>query len=388
MKWHRLFLWATAVALIMGCSVNNEGNIADEPDIPTTPENPVIPTQQTPCVGADLSQWLAYKNGGAEWRCNGTTIENVPAFFSENGYNATRLRLFVNPDTNTTACQSLDYVIESAQAMRDAGMDICIDFHYSDTWADPGKQTIPEAWKGLDATALASQLYQYTRDCLTALKNCNITPTLIQIGNEITAGMLWNTGRIDVWGGTHDNPTQWKNFLALMQNATKACREVFPTAKVVVHIDRGGDAETAQRYYKRIAEVDYDIIGLSYYPYWHGTLAQLEQTLLVLTSQFPEKKIMIMETGIGYNEWSDDSATAQYGNYPSTPQGQEKFMNDLVTLLNQYEQVSGVFYWFPEETKIDWQCKHRIDLNRGLFDRETSEVLPAFYSLPQFYKIL
>ncbi len=386
MKWCNLII-AVVLACCMSCSDDNGNNGSGNNGNGDTPTPPEVDVTTVPkCVGADLSQWLAYKNDGAEWKYNNTAIDNIPAFFSENGYGVARLRLFVNPDLNSTACQDLEYVIESAKAMRDAGMAICLDFHYSDTWADPAKQYKPAAWESLSSSQLQNKIYNYTKEVLETLSAQDITPTHIQIGNEITAGMLWDTGRIGVWGDTYDHPTQWSNFLSLLRNAAKACREAAPQAKIIVHIDRGGDVETAKRYYQRISDIDYDIIGLSYYPYWHGTLSKLNATLTTLSATFPNKEIMIMETGIGYNEWSDDSATTQYGNYATTPEGQTQFMNDLVNTLKQHNHVTGVFYWFPEETLLDWRSSYRIDLNRGLFDKETGELLPAFFSLPTFAK--
>ncbi len=387
MKWYK-FMMIAALTCCMACNDdggnndNNGNNTGGNNDIPQPPvENPIDTHHY---VGADLSQWLVYKEDGAVWKCEGTVIDNLPAFFAESGYNVARLRLFVDPDKSSTACQDLDYVIESATAMQAAGMNICLDFHYSDTWADPAKQHKPQAWSTLDVTALKNKIYDYTRETLQTLKNHHITPSHIQIGNEITAGMLWNTGRVSVWGESHDTPQQWDNFLGLLRNAAKACREECPDARIIVHIDRGGDAETARRYYERIADIDYDIIGLSYYPYWHGTLGQLGNTLRTLSNTFPKKAIMIVETGFGYNEWSDDSATTAYGNYASTPEGQKQFLTDLVTTIKQYDNVTGIFYWFPEETLIDWRSSHRIDLNRGLFDKETGEALPAFDALCNF----
>lgn len=364
--------------------VDNNTQTTDSID---TPDEPFTPTGKY--VGADLSQWLAYKNDNAVWKENGTTITDLPQYFADGGYNVARLRLFVNPDLNATACQDLDYVIESARAMRDAGMQICLDFHYSDTWADPGKQYKPVAWESLGTTELAEKVYTYTREILTSLQNENVAPTLIQIGNEITGGMLWETGRVSVWGESgdaYDTEEQWSNFRLLLSKASEACREVCPEAKIIVHTDRGGDVATAQRYYARIDDVDYDVIGLSYYPYWHGSLSMLSNTLRTLSKNHPNKEIMIMETGFGYNQWSDDSATANYGNYASTPNGQKQFLTDLVATLNQHDHVTGVFYWFPEETYIDWHSIYRIDLNRGLFDKESGNVLPAFGCLPEFGK--
>lgn len=359
---------------------NNPGNDNNT----DTPDEPLVPSSKL--VGADLSQWLGYKNDNAVWKDNGVTITDLPQFFSDNGYNIARLRLFVNPDLSSTACQDLDYVIASARAMRDAGMSICLDFHYSDTWADPGKQYIPAEWQNLSATDLVEKVYTYTKETLNTLKNENIVPTHIQIGNEITAGMLWDAGRVSVWGDKYDTATQWNNFILMLSKASAACREVCPEAKVIVHIDRGGDVETSRRYYERIKDVDYDVIGLSYYPYWHGSLSQLSTTIRTLSANHADKEIMVVETGFGYNEWSDDSATADYGSYASTPEGQKQFLTALVSTLKQCNKVTGVFYWFPEETYIDWRSTYRIDLNRGLFNKDTGNALPAFYCLPEFAK--
>lgn len=384
MKWYKL-LSALTLLCCIGCNtIEPDNNGADDNGSGNNSGNTEIPVTQTRLVGADLSQWLAYRNDNAEWYCNGETIDNLPAFFAENGYNTSRLRLFVTPDRNSTACQDIQYIIESAEAMCSAGMNICLDFHYSDTWADPGKQTIPAEWESLDAVALANKVYEYTRQTLLTMAAHNVSPTLIQIGNEITAGMLWDTGRVSVWEDNYNTPEQWNNFTLLLSNAAKACREVCPDAKIVIHIDRGGDAATSMRFYEKMAAIDYDVIGLSYYPYWHGSLTQLGSTVNQLSTHYPDKEIMIMETAFGYNEWSDDTATAQYGNYASTPEGQKRMMSDLVKTLQQYSHVTGIFYWFAEETKIDWRSSYRIDLNRGLFDKESGEVLPAFYTLPEF----
>ena len=388
MKWYKL-LSVIAVSCCIACTPNEPGDNGNENNDNNssntdTPGTSTLP--ETRLVGADLSQWKAYHDDHAEWYSNGKAIDNLPAFFADNGYSIARLRLFVNPDLNSTACQDLQYVIESARAMRDAGMSICLDFHYSDTWADPGRQDKPTAWQSLDAVELAHRVYQYTQETLLALQAENIVPTHIQIGNEITAGMLWDTGRVGVWDESYNTPRQWSNFTSLLSNAAKACREVCPDAKNIIHTDRGGDSATAVRYYNKVANIDYDVIGLSYYPYWHGPLSQLSNTINQLSTHYPSKEIMIMETGFGYNQWSDDSASTSYGNYASTPEGQKKMLTDLVATLKPYKNVTGLFYWFPEETLIDWRSTYRIDLNRGLFDKETGEVLPAFYTLPQFGK--
>lgn len=399
MKWTKLLFIAVA-ACFVACAEkeplegtqgkndpvvdnNTSGNTDNTGNDDTTDEEVTFTDK---FVGADLSQWLAYKNNNAIWKENGTVIRNIPQYFYDNGYNAARLRLFVNPDLNSAACQDLDYVIESAEAMRDAGMKICLDFHYSDTWADPGKQYKPAAWETLGTEDLAEKVYSYTHEVLTELKSRNIDLALIQTGNEITGGMLWDNGRANVWDDAFNTDEQWNNFRLFLSKASTACREVYPDAKIIIHTDRGGDMETARRYYALMEEVDYDVIGLSYYAYWHGRFSQLGGVINVLSNNHPDKEIMIMETAFGYNEWSDDTASTDYGSYDETPEGQKQFLTDLVTFLKQYDHVTGVFYWFPEETYIDWRCPYRIDQNRGLFDKDTGNTLPAFGCLPEFGK--
>lgn len=370
MKWHTLLLMA-AIASTIGC--NEKDN---DPEVE-------LPVETVRTVGADLSQWIAYRDNGAVYTQNGEEITNIPSFFAQNGFNTARIRLFVNPDKQTEACQDLDYVIETAESCRDAGMKICLDFHYSDTWADPGKQYTPSGWATLDAAALATKVYDYTRETLLSLKGRNIVPSQIQIGNEITAGMLWESGRIDVWGGDADTPEQWTQFLAMLQNASKACREICPDAKIIVHTDRGGDSETATRYYERIASIEYDVIGLSYYPFWHGNFTELEKTLKTLSTAYPDKEIMIVETAYPNHTWGYPTDASVTCTYPFNPNGQAAYLTHLVQTLKKYEKVTGVFYWYPEETLIA-PFYGRIDLHRGLFDCETGEVLPGINRLKDF----
>ncbi len=381
MKLHRLFILA-AFAMLASCgeSGNNSNDYKDEPEIIEPSTSP--DTLKT--LGADLSQWLIYSQNNAIWKHQGNRIYDIPKLFASNGFNTARIRLFVNPDKKSTAMQDIDYVIESAKTFASAGMELCLDFHYSDTWADPGKQTKPAAWNDLSATDLSSQLYNYTKQTLLSLKAEGISPKQIQIGNEITGGMLWEDGRIGVWNDKYDTAEQWNRFLSFLSNTSKACREVCPQAKIIIHTDRSGDTETAQRFYNRINSIDYDIIGLSYYPHWHGTLTQLRNTLTTLSRLFPHKEIMIVETAYTYNEWGDDNATADISDYPPTPAGQDLFLAHLISTLKEYKNVTGLFYWFPEETNIDWRCIYRMDLNRGLFDKETGESMPGLVRMKEF----
>ena len=359
-----------SMAMLTGCDKKNDA-------IETPPEAP------TRFVGADLSQWLVYKENHAIYTDNGSPIENVPQYFAQKGFNIARIRLFVAPDMQSEACQDINYVIRTARACIDAGMLICLDFHYSDTWADPGKQYTPKEWESLSVAEMAQQVYNYTRESLSRLKEEGITPAQIQIGNEITGGMLWESGRISVWDEAANTPTQWENFLSYLRNASKACREVCPNAQIIIHIDRGGDSETAIRYYQKVANIDYDIIGLSYYPFWHGSFSHLETTLQSLQKKFPQKEVMIVETAYPHQESDYGESGNAACDYPFTPEGQASYLSDLVRLLKRYDNVTGVYYWYPEETYVE-PFYGRIDLHRGMFDEYTGEVLPAIKQLKDF----
>ena len=147
-------------------------------------------------VGGDISMLPKYEEAGVVYKDkSGNTVSDVIAFFKQEGLNAMRVRLFVDPskDNDKAVCQDIEYVKKLGKRIKDAGMKFMLDFHYSDTWADPGKQWTPDAWKSLSDTELAQKVYDYTKDCLQQLKSAGAEPDMIQTGNEISYGMLWGT---------------------------------------------------------------------------------------------------------------------------------------------------------------------------------------------------
>lgn len=329
-------------------------------------------------VGGDISRLPEFETAGAVYKdASGNTITPL-TFFKEQGWNAIRVRLFVNPSTTATdgAVQSLDFVTKLGKRIKDAGYQFMLDFHYSDTWADPGKQYIPTSWtKDKSASALQDTLYNYTKRCLQHLVANGAQPDLIQTGNEISYGMLWDVGKVQAY-----STSNWDVFTGMLKRAIAACREVCPKAKVIIHTERSGDATTSVKYYSLIKQygVDYDIIGLSYYPFYHGFLPALETTLTNLESNFPNKKIMIVEFGYYHNYYKgnyDYTST-----YPATNAGQKAITDDLITLLKKHSQVNGLFWWYPEENSAlnNW-------LNYGLFDcYDGNKALPALFELKNF----
>ena len=341
-------------------------------------------------VGGDISMLTKYEEAGVEYKDKGGNTVQPLTFFKEQGLNAMRVRLFVDPsqDSDKGVCQDLDYVKALGKRIKDAGLSLMLDFHYSDTWADPGKQWTPDAWKTLTDAQLAQQVYEYTKDCLQQMKDAGATPDFIQTGNEISYGMLWGTQA--AVGSNNNNrcytnspAANWNRFFNLLKQAGKACREICPDAKIVIHSERTPKANVLTDYFDRMKAnaIDYDIIGLSYYPDHHGSFTVLESALSALESKSYGKNIMIVETGYGYN-WSIGSEYSYTWAYPLTEEGQRQFTADLIEALNAHESVTGLFWWWPEDNGD----KNVTDKwwNAGLYNHSSGAPYAAFYELKKF----
>ena len=346
-------------------------------------------------VGGDISLLTKYEENGANYKdVDGNNIDNVLAFLKGQDMNAMRVRLFVDPNNATKAekgqgvCQDLNFVKNLGKKIKDAGLKFMLDFHYSDTWADPGKQGTPASWIEVN-TPTYEYIYTYTKESLQVLVDAGATPDFIQIGNEISFGMLWDECKVSAnsaWNAYLD--TNWDHLATALKNASKACREVCSEAKIIIHTEQCANNPTLDvAFYNRVKdnEVDYDIIGVSYYPYFKGPVNKLDNGLTQLETNFPEKKIMVVETGCGYKYEMGDK-DKQY--YPLTYEGQRQFTEDLVTMLNNHESVIGLFWWFLEanEYGLDWNTKRVTDgwYNASLFDNSTGKALPALYELKKF----
>ena len=342
-------------------------------------------------VGGDISLLPKYEQAGVVYKDkNGNTVSDVIAFFKQEGMNAMRVRLFVDPskDSDKAVCQDLEYVKSLGKRIKDAGLSLMLDFHYSDTWADPAKQWTPDSWKTLNDADLANKLYEYTKDCLQQLKDAGAEPDMIQTGNEISYGMLWgtqaavgnnNTNRCF----TNSSAANWNRFYNLLKKAGQACREECPNAKIILHSERTANTTVLLDYFDRMKNngIDYDIIGLSYYPEHHKTLAQLESALTSLEKKQYGKDIMIVETGYSY-AWSIGGEYDYTGTYPYTEEGQRQFTADLVAKLNNHASVKGLFWWWPEDngnksvTNKWW--------NAALYNHNTGKPYAALYELKNF----
>ena len=332
-------------------------------------------------LGGDVSLLPSYEEQGTVYKdYDGQKVSLLP-FLKQQGWNMIRVRLFVDPQNAPAnhkgegVCQDLDYVIGLCRQIKKAGMQVMLDFHYSDTWADPGKQFTPKRWEGCDAKSLADSVYAYTRRSLQAMKRAGVAPEMIQVGNEITNGMLWPTGKLDPSG-----IEGFDTLCSFLKAGSKACREVCPKAQIIIHTEKAGDWDITRNYYRQLRDhrVDYDIIGLSYYPMWHGTISNLGKTLDNLSWLFPEKPVMIVEAAAYYSHdndpWAKPDQFSEF--YPISVEGQTQFTSELVTELLRHHNVIGLFWWFPEENAFNNQVTKGW-LNRGLFDNHTGKALPA-----------
>ena len=395
--------------------VNNDGevNIADVNTVigiilGTGAQEPY----EGPVVGGDISMLTKYEDHQRKaltygitnahyYDVDGRIIDDVITWTKQQGWNAARVRLFVNPDNASAAdkgqgvIQDLEIVKVLGQRIKQAGMMFLLDFHYSDSWADPVKQYTPAEWAGLDDEQLEQRVYEYTRDCLHALNEAGATPDYIQTGNEISYGMLWGpvgTPADQLKKCYSGSETNWLRFANLLKAAGRACREECPKAKIILHTERVAKPSIMINFYNQMKRklVDYDIIGLSYYPYYHGDLANLTNALNSLSNNYQDKDIMIVETGYSYHyQISGDYDLS--GTWPLTAEGQRKFTADMIASVKPYSHVKGIFWWFPEANEYGlggnyWSILHVNDqwYNAGLWNHQTGRATSALYELNSF----
>lgn len=345
-------------------------------------------------VGGDISLLPKYEEKKAVYKDkDGKSISDVLLFMKEQGMNAMRVRLFVDPSQapadhkDQGVYQDLAYVKALGKRIKDAGMTFLLDFHYSDTWTDPSKHSTPASWTATSAEELAQTLYDYTVSALNELKEYGAEPDYIQVGNEITYGQLWPTGHIQPyspWGGYPKSNGSWDNFYLYIKKGTEACRFACPNAKVVIHVEMSKSGYNVMPFFQKFTTYnpDYDIIGLSYYPYYHGNLTTLNNLLTSLESTYPSKKIQLVEAGYPNAYYPGDASFDYTATYPATPEGQQSFTKALINTLNTHANVDGLYWWYPEANgnyvSSNWY-------NMGLWNNNSPhKALPALYELKNF----
>ena len=355
-------------------------------------------------VGGDLSVLLKYEEQSATYLDkDGKAIADVLTFVKEQGWNTIRVRLFDDPskDTDKNVCQDIEYVKRLGKRIKDAGLYFLLDIHYSDTWADPEHQVFPYSWS-MWSWYPDESVYKYTKEWLGSLVSAGATPDFIQTGNEISFGMLWGfnlNGKYEDWdeyGGHLEATADWKdytnkhwdNFTNMLKAAGRACREECPNAKIIIHTEQCANNPTLDvAFFNRIKQygIDYDIIGISYYPYFKGPLANLDNGLTELEAHFPDKMIQLVETGYP-SKWEVPGTSYNYtSTYPYSHEGQRKYTADLITMLNKHTKVNGLSWWYAEANAKG--CTGSLKegwYNASLFDNETGRALPALYELKNY----
>ncbi len=324
---------------------------------------------QTRYVGGDISTLPLYEQHNSSYKnASNRNISDLLTWFHEAcEWNTFRVRIFVNPtrqdhdgSANPSVCQDLAYVTALGQRIKAAGAYFMLDFHYSDTWMDATHIQAPAAWKNLPDTTMADSVSAYTTRVLQALKAANATPDLVQVGNEIMYGLCGIKVKPYDDASTNAN---WPAYLDLLKAGCNAVRAECPNAQIIIHTDRPTNTGYNSFYYNKLVEanVDFDVIGLSYYPFWHGYLtaeqvkSKTDKNNLVnainnLKTLFPTKRVQIVECAYPFQYWPSKGVNYDTQDvWPCSVAGQYNFVKDLVDALKPLENVDGINYWFPEE---------------------------------------
>ncbi len=293
--------------------------------------------------GADISWVTQMESEGSHLYNRAGEQRECTALMQELGANAIRLRVWVDP---TDGWCGTEDVVKKALRAQHLGMRIMIDFHYSDSWADPGKQNIPKAWQELDLEGLKGAVAEHTREVLTALRNAQVDVEWVQIGNETATGMLWPIG-------LYQSGTENSNYAELTQAGARAAKEIYPEAKVAIHVDQG-DVLGRFTYifdYLRKEGVEYDMIAMSLYPAveWQSQAERCIANIATLKRLY-NKEVMIAEIGLEYY-------------YPEQTKSLLEYM-----IHNSRDVASGIFYWEPQAAP-----NYNGGYNKGAFkdDRPT-----------------
>ncbi|MEO1022746.1 MAG: glycosyl hydrolase 53 family protein [Bacteroidota bacterium] len=306
----------------------------------------------------DISRFPDIQTSGAAFTDRNGNPGNVLEMLKDHGVNTIRLKLWVTPETEAS---SFEEVKDFSEELKALGFNIWLTVHYSDTWADPGKQLLPSRWEGIGFESLKDSVYAYTSKVITQLD-----PDYIQIGNEVNAGFLHPFGDIS------KNSEQ---FIELLETGISAVRDHSSKTHIMIHY---AGIEHSGWFFDQVQSLDYDIIGISYYPIWHGkSLTNLESTMRNLSTQF-DKDIVIAETAYPFTlNWNDNTHNIVgldeqliLPDYPASPDGQQRFIRDIGSLINSLDRGIGMCYWGAE--LIAWKGTQATDgspwENQALFD--------------------
>jgi arabinogalactan endo-1,4-beta-galactosidase len=299
-------------------------------------------------MGADVSSLKKSEDKGGVYTYEDGTPGDALQILKDHGLNAIRLRVWVDP---ADGYHDQAELLVMARRAKELGIQVLVDFHYSDTWADPGKQYKPAAWEKLDFEGLKKALYDHTFEVCSSLAAQGTPPYMVQLGNEINAGMLWPDGHSD----------RWDNLAALLKEGYRAVKDCSPSTLVMLHLAEGGKNEQARWWFDNAVQrgVPFDLIGVSYYAYWHGNLAELQNNLNDITLRYG-KDVIVVETAHAFTRENNDHEPNIITNqilrgYPFSQEGQEKMLADVMAIVRAVPDGRGlgVFYWDATWTAVE-----------------------------------
>lgn len=351
--------------------------IETEPE--KTPTSSVSSRTVLTILGVDVSSLKKSEDLGGIYKYADGTEADALQILKGHGVNYARLRVWVNP---ADGYHDKNEILVMALRFKSLGIKLLVDFHYSDNWADPGKQNKPAAWKDLDFEQLKQAVYNHTFDVCSGLSNQGTPADMVQVGNEIQNGMLWPDG----------DAKHFDNLADLIKEGYRAVKDCSSATKVMLHIADGGDNKLARWWFDNITcrEVPFDVIGISFYPFWHGSLAELQHNLNDISARY-EKDVVVVETAYAFTEKDADghpniarSEMAVEG-YPFTPEGQHAMLRDVMSVVRDVPggRGIGIFYWEPTWTAVKGNGWNPEDPesgneweNQALFDYD-NRALPA-----------
>lgn len=314
-------------------------------------------------IGADVSFLASAEANGMEFKDEGKVKPGLE-ILKDNGYNWIRLRLFHTPSNSDRfpLPNDLEYTIDLAKKAHDMGYKFLLNFHYSDTWADPAKQFLPKAWEDLTHEELVEAVFTYTRDTIIAFREAGVMPDMVQNGNEITNGMLWPHGKL---------PENKDNFAELVQagiNGVDAGRGNLPRPKIMVQVESSGNKAKTKDFFDSLFArgVECDVLGQSYYPWWHGSPLDLRETLNFMATEYG-KEVMVVEAAYC---WRPTEYKEHPGPFPETPEGQREYLETVQEIILNVPNGlgTGIFWWEPM-VRISPGRSGGIG-SRGMFDEE------------------
>lgn len=317
-------------------------------------------------IGADVSSLQAMEDSGAEYFDFDGNKNDALSILKLHGVNCIRLRIWNNPETSFDRGDycNLENTIIMAKRIKAKGLKFLLDFHYCDSWADWHNQTIPKSWKNLDKENLIKELYKYTRTVLESLYSENAYPDMVQIGNEIGHGILWEYGALK----------NVDTFVRLLNSGIDAVLDANTgekTADIVLHIECGGEIKQTEDFFNNLKKNglnDFDYIGLSYYPYWAGKYENLVSNMRNIKKHF-HKPVIIVETAFPYTDESNDDRpnvvtseiTSKEMGLLATSENQRKVIEQIIKIVYGESNGCGVIYWEPV-----WYQRAGVGASKGI----------------------